>query len=385
MNQRRLLIAGIDPGTTTGYAFLDGKGMIIHSGSSKEVELKALLKKAVSLGKVIAVGTDKAKTPRLVQEFAAKIGAKTVHPEEDLKAVEKKEMVRTKTRDAHESDAVASAMLAYKSVTPLIRKVRRFCFKEGKENLENQIAELVIRKGMSVSEAAYSLKEPVKKVIISPVKEKNVALPKTMQKLRTTVKQLETEISILRKRNSILQNKGKKEVTSIIRKINPSKRIEQKNSEIKLLRKKLSQKDRESKKRGRRISVLEGFLHKKKDHYLLKKLNTLGKEEFQKKKGLLNIQEGDILLVDDPGIVSWGVVGRLKGIHIVIHKKELGEKVRNQLPFLLISFKDLEIEEDLHLALTKKKEFDAAIRAKTSLKKIVEEYQQERFMKVDRS
>lgn len=381
MNQKRLLIAGIDPGTTTGYAFLNDKGVIIHSGSSKEVELKSLLKKAVSLGKVVAVGTDKAKTPRLVQEFAAKLGAKIVHPEEDLKVVEKKTMVPIKAKDLHESDAIASSIFAHNNVSSLIRKVRKYCEEENKKEMEVQIMEVVIKKGVNVSEAARSLEQPIRKKQLKPTKKEEV-VSKTVHKLRTTIKQLETEMSILKRQNSFLK-KRKVEKALIVRAVRPSTVVEQKNKEIILLRKKLSQKDRESKKRGKRISILEGFLQKKKGHYLLKKLRNLGKEEFKKKKNLLQIKEGDILLVNDPGTTSLSVVDQLKGVHILIHKKRVSEKMSKQLPFLLIPFSKLKIEEDIHFALTKKKEFDDFIQSKVSLKKIVEEYQKERLMEAD--
>ena len=41
MEDRKLLIAGIDPGMTTGFAILDIDGNILHLESSKNMDLKS--------------------------------------------------------------------------------------------------------------------------------------------------------------------------------------------------------------------------------------------------------------------------------------------------------------------------------------------------------
>jgi len=60
---KQLLIAGIDPGTTVGYAFLDINGKPIKTGSSRELTFDTLIAKTTKLGRVVVVGTDKAKAP----------------------------------------------------------------------------------------------------------------------------------------------------------------------------------------------------------------------------------------------------------------------------------------------------------------------------------
>ena len=52
---RRLIIAGIDPGTTTGYALLDISGNLVDAGSSKSYSLGILLSKITSAGKIIPI------------------------------------------------------------------------------------------------------------------------------------------------------------------------------------------------------------------------------------------------------------------------------------------------------------------------------------------
>src|SRR3989338_1935418 len=84
MEDRKLLIIGIDPGTTTAYAIIDIEGKLIKTSSSKHLELSKIISAAIKTGKVALVGTDKSKIPNLVYTFAAKIGARIIAPNEEL-------------------------------------------------------------------------------------------------------------------------------------------------------------------------------------------------------------------------------------------------------------------------------------------------------------
>ena len=51
--QQDLIIVGIDPGATTGYAVLGIEGNLIHLYSSKQLDLNLLISETISHGKVI--------------------------------------------------------------------------------------------------------------------------------------------------------------------------------------------------------------------------------------------------------------------------------------------------------------------------------------------
>ena len=65
----KLLIVGVDPGTTLGYAVLDVVSNLIKIKSSKKLNLNSLLSEIIYLGKINVVGTDKAKVHSLVERF----------------------------------------------------------------------------------------------------------------------------------------------------------------------------------------------------------------------------------------------------------------------------------------------------------------------------
>ena len=59
----KLLIVGIDPGTTIGYAALDLQRNLVVSGSKKNMSFDELLAKLHSYGTIVHLGTDKKKVP----------------------------------------------------------------------------------------------------------------------------------------------------------------------------------------------------------------------------------------------------------------------------------------------------------------------------------
>ncbi|MBI2650244.1 DUF460 domain-containing protein [Candidatus Woesearchaeota archaeon] len=160
MENKKLLIVGIDPGTTTGYAVLDIEGNLLHLNSSKQLDLNMLISDAISLGKVVLVGTDKAKVPHLVEAFATKLGAKVVSPQEDLKVDEKRRMASNfNFNDEHQADALASALFAYRETKALLDKIDFFAEENKKYSIKDKIKELVIKKKISIKSAVSMLEK----------------------------------------------------------------------------------------------------------------------------------------------------------------------------------------------------------------------------------
>src|SRR3989338_4271191 len=138
MNINRLLIVGIDPGTTTAYAVLDLSGNVVSLKSAKNV----------------VIGTDKAKIPSLVEDFSAKTGARIIYPKEDLKVEEKKSMVKEfKTENEHQDDALASSLFAFKRIKPVLERIDAFVKENNKEGIKDSIIDLVLTKEVSIRES----------------------------------------------------------------------------------------------------------------------------------------------------------------------------------------------------------------------------------------
>lgn len=378
-----LLIAGIDPGMTTAYALLGISGDFVLSRSAKELDIKQLLLEIHSQGKVIAVGTDKAKVPGLVGEFAAKTGSKVYFPREDLRVLEKKDATAAfPVHDAHEMDAIAAALLAYNELKPLLLKVERFCEAEHKHYLKERIVELVVKKGMSIRGAAEELEKPKPMRTEQEVTvQDNMLSQKTAEKRDATIRDLEHQLGIIKQHAQTLQNRIKRmhQPTLIVKKDN-SPEMRKKQEQLSQLRTLVNKKEQEKVKLMSKTQQLAQFLAKTQTHYVLKRLDNLGSEEWRKKQ-FLGIQKDDVLLVNDVNSMSMHVVDELrKTVSVIVHKMPISERVRTMLPFIFIDANKLQIKENENFAIVPKKELDDLKSAKRQLRSIIEDYQKERMM-----
>jgi len=208
MNDKQLLIVGIDPGITTALAVLDVNGNLVYLESSKHLELSMLISKTLKLGKVVLVGTDKYKVPKLIGAFATKLGARIVSPEEDLQVDEKKIMMSYFTYgDEHQRDALACALFAYKSLRALLAKIDYFIKANNKQDIKDKIIELVVTKKISIKSAVDLIE---KKNEINKITEKTIVeklIDADSLRLRNKLKKYEREIKLLKNYNNKLKNK----------------------------------------------------------------------------------------------------------------------------------------------------------------------------------
>jgi len=220
----KLLIVGIDPGTTVGYAALDLKGKPLKIGSRKNWDIAGLISEITGIGRPIIVATDKAKVPTFVQKAAVKLGARVIKPAEDMKADEKKGLARAwATGNTHELDALASAVYAYKRVSGLLRKLEKYIRQNNKQDISYDLTKEVLHEQASISRTAALLEpkkaEPVK--ISTPrdfeqeyflLLEKHVALKRQLaeaKKPRTVVKIKEPRESMAAKARKSIRFKEK--------------------------------------------------------------------------------------------------------------------------------------------------------------------------------
>lgn len=390
MEGKKLLIAGIDPGTTVGYAFLDIEGNLLCLNSSKQIDLNFLVSEAVKFGKVVLVGTDKSKAPGLVESFAAKLGARVIIPQHDLKVDEKRKMTKDfRFQDSHQGDALASALLAYKETKALLDKIDFFAEENSRQSIRNEIKELVIAKRLSIKAAAALIEKKAEedKITEKIVAEKNITEDDVLR-LYNRLKRYESELELARKYNGILSNRiknfekneaEKAEAKPRNKKNDYGKPKDFREARIRFLesRLKFMEKGMEGlksliKNYSRVMSSISEFL-------ILKKLGTFGINEFNFRNKILNIQRNDMLLVDDPNIASSSVIDLLKNrVFVVVCKKPASRKNEAGMPFVFISAQKLKIWEDRYFGFADRKQFELEKSKAGWARKIIEEYQREK-------
>lgn len=379
-----LLIVGIDPGTTVGFAVLDIEGKIIRTVSGKDLTLSKIIFLAEKFGKPLLVGTDKAKVPSFVQDFASKFGAKIVHPRLDLSVDEKRNLVSNSVANAHESDALASSVFAFRSVAPLLKKINFFLKENNKQELSDKVKRLVILKNFSIKQAVDFWENP-KTRFVEPV-FKEVKKPEVnVNLLLETVKKLETENVLVKNQNNSLKEDLKKlsmDYEVLLRKLEsfaPSakarKQLGFKESNIVNLNKEIQLKDLVNKKLNEKLGRLMHFLSLS-DVVVLKHLRNLSWEEFIGRNKILDIKENDFLLVDDVNVYSQKTLDFLKGKNIFVVYKSNGKQ---NLRLNLINASRLSIDESDFFAVVKKTDFELEKRNLNIIEDLVKEYRKKDF------
>mgnify|MGYP001566600685 CR=1 FL=1 len=150
------LIVGLDPGSTIGYAILNLDGELISVDSIKS-SLNDVISKVSKFGKIIIVGADVDPVPKMVEKFSSLTGAKIVFPNGNMLFIKKRDMTRgylknkdIKLKNRHELDALAAALIAWKSFKTLFNKIENEIHDE---KISKEVKKLVIIENMPIKKA----------------------------------------------------------------------------------------------------------------------------------------------------------------------------------------------------------------------------------------
>ena len=386
-----LLIIGLDPGTTIGYAVLDIRGKLLETDSSKQLNLSAVISRIIEIGKPLVVGCDVTPAPRFVEKFATKTGSKLIEPEEDMLVEEKNAIVKGfETEDAHQKDALASALFAFKSVKPLLDKTDKILEKLGKENLSNNVKELVIKNNISIRSAVLLLEKPAEEAkALKEMLEQKIPSGENFIELYENLKKAEKDLALLRQQNQKLEQKAShlekqnqfmvKRLAKLIPQEKVAHKFYLKENNINVLNQEIEYKKGIILSLQKEIAGLNSLISSiSQNTVIAKKLNTLGYKEFESKKDKLNITKGDILLVDDADSYSKTTLDELKNKVSLIIAKKISAKTKKELPISAIDSKNIDIKENVLFALVDKKEVEDEKGKQDILTKVISDYKRER-------
>jgi len=144
-NLARAIIAGLDPGTTTGIAILDTKGNILALLSKRYAKKEEIVKYISEFGDPIIIASDVNPPPKTIQKIARVFGSKIYYPEISLSNIEKKKIVsgfKKEIKGYHQKDALATGIKAFKSYRELFNKIKDAA---SKFKIEEEFDEIVRR------------------------------------------------------------------------------------------------------------------------------------------------------------------------------------------------------------------------------------------------
>lgn len=382
---KQLLIVGIDPGTTAGYAALDLSGRRIVARAAKELDRDSMLAELRELGSVLIVATDKAKVPTFVSDIATQLGAKLSVPSEDLLVVEKRALAsRLSPQNTHELDALAAAVMALKRHERLFLRTRNFFADQKRPELAEQAIELVVRQGISIRAAFDFLTAPHKPAVqvVRHVAGQKPLRADDYWKLYDALTIAEQENALLRKQNRTLENlagKLKRKVNKLKAAVKPETRIIRPTGELEQARRDNARLKQQLSQLASRQQRLQHALLNPEKYALAKRMRTLGHDELRRVSRVLGVRHGDILFVEDCNSFSERVIDELAGsVELIIAVKPVKPKVAELLPFVILDASSIPHTQDEYFAFLDKPALQKARTDRELLRKLIEDYQQSR-------
>lgn len=379
---RPLLIVGLDPGTTVGYAMLDLDGRVVSIGSSKLVDFNALIKIASDVGLPLVAATDKRVPPGMVEKFAAKTGSRLMHPPEDMLVEDKRRLVQGMDYgNDHERDALSCAIYAHKQLKPLLEKIGHYVDRNRKQGIKSRITRLVVLNDMSIATAVEMIERPDRedtKVLIAAVEKK--AYSREYDLLYGRLSSLKTENAVLLEKNALL----KKDFEVALQKIRyletrsptPAKAVRMKELAVRSLAAKLGSLERLLMDEKRRSRDLRRFIFLARKNILVKRCSNLGNAEIMELQRISGVAAGDMLLVDNPSIAGKEALSFLQGVvEIVITERDAAPL--RQFTVLRLSSLAKVAEVD-GLVLFTPESVSAEIKKKGLIDRLVTEYRETR-------
>ena len=164
VKDKKLLIAGIDNGSTKGYALLGLNGDLIRVSSSKKYTLASLTREISREGRIVKIGGDVNPCPEFIKKLARSLNSDVYTPKENILIKKKNQLSsdylrekrlrgKIKLEDHHQRDALTAAILTLKSMNPLLNKINNHLNQKNMQHLSESIIEKVIIDKIPIAEA----------------------------------------------------------------------------------------------------------------------------------------------------------------------------------------------------------------------------------------
>lgn len=190
------LIVGIDPGLTAAVAIIDLSGNLLAVKSKKEFSRAEIIEFILKHGTPLLIATDRSKPPSMVEKIAANFNCRVFKPQQDLAIEDKLELTKNfEANNLHEKDALASALIAYKSYATQFSKIDFALSQLGFGEHGNAVKAMIMEgKAKNIAEAVDILK-----------KRKEEKIEKETESRKTEITHVGTETEKLKRRLAELQ------------------------------------------------------------------------------------------------------------------------------------------------------------------------------------
>lgn len=417
-NKQQQFILGIDPGMETGVALLDLNGKLLNKFSRKNLSRGEIINNLMNYGTPLVVCADVRKIPHLVRKVAAVYNAQVYSPSRELSVIDKKKLTQEVLNDdritTHEMDAIAAAVYFFKQKQDTFEKID-ITDLSSKQKL---YAKQLLVQGLSIAESIETAKldtvVELEQNITTPNSQDDGVLvdlkkhlKQSLDKLTYYSAELERKsktIKELRRQLDRFRERKKQEIQEALEQQLRDEVIQEKDKEIKKLRKNIDSLEKQNIASKERINELEQMLWLSMDSggHPIKVLDVFSIDSLHLVKQRDGLQDDDILLIMDPtggGMQALNMIRDIKLKFIFYQKNRFPEKIERELlqiniPFISSSKYDIRIldhigmitNNNLELAIHDYREFrDRYIRNEKAarIEQTIKNYQYEREREVE--
>lgn len=427
LGSRRLLVVGIDAGTTIGIAIADVSGRLIALRSGRSLSRGDVIRYIVNFGKPILVASDVTPSPNFIEKLSTSLQIPLFTPEKLMTVVEKRELAKSfaatsdlRPTNTHQRDALAAITKGFQFyATKLEQLNQRLQGSEQRHDIPD--AQAIILQGGSVHDAFNNsvISETPSKIKSEVEPTKPIPKPLTRGELQKHVDRLQRQIESLQRQLEYERNQHrqavedktqlKKELRQTKHQLNRAKseeqriqrrddRIQQKEADVQRIQKKLHEQAQQLTDARRTLTNLK----------LMRRLEIRGEvqpvlvlphfsqEEIRQLSERYPRRRGKIVFIQDPSGGGSSTADQLIhfGVQIVITPGTMSHLARQQFNaehIPVIDAKSLRITivdefavvavEQLNQQIIQWQEQYKGIEreeAADALERLVEEYRQER-------
>jgi len=410
------LIVGVDPGVTVGLAVLslDGKPILVKS--RRGWSISEIVKVISELGEPTIISSDVSPPSGMLEQLSHKLNAVLFAPPISMGADEKRQIARDyaslyglKLENAHEADALAAAVKAYRHYEKKFKHIDAHVRKDSLKVSAEDVKDLVVR-GYSMKRAIqhlqgvdkyrpppvtrrYTPKEEKLKNLVEELqnrlareRERVKRLQQTNLRLKARIKMLEKEILTLKETIKEIRNKQSFEVRR-------EREYVLLMEELEKTRAKAREYFMELEEYKRRFNDMQRLrnLESRGRLILLKPIESFTDKGLWKAFKLYGIKAGDSVLLLDPsggGAATAEELAR-RGVKVIVTKGRMSHnalEIFEKYMIPVIDYENLKIEwiEGLpyadskilkeHLRMTEEKE---ALMAYRQFKEMLEDHRRE--------
>lgn len=238
---RRLLVVGIDAGTTIGIAIADINGNLLALRSGRGLSRGDVIRYLVDFGRPILIATDVAPAPNFVEKLSASLQTHLFFPDRLISVAEKRELAKTfdlesklRPTNSHQRDALAAISKVFQIHGNKFKLLNKRLKESEHHHLVSKVVSLMLQ-GVSLTDALNQSILPLDtETLKTEITDQSQRIPATPSKdeLLHLIKRLERQVESLQRQLHYESSKHRQSLETLVQSKNELEQTQRKLERI---------------------------------------------------------------------------------------------------------------------------------------------------------